>query len=293
MSRPVRPRRSVLYAPAANPRAMAKTAQLACDAVIFDLEDAVAEESKAEARTLLLAHFRDAGAVPGQERVIRINARARAPDIEDLQAVVTCAPDAVLLPKVEVPDVLLATRRILDAAGGTGIRLWAMVETPLGIVNLREIVQAGASDDVGLDCLVAGVNDLAKETNLPMPAGRPTIQRWLSSIVIHARAFGMDALDGVYNDFRDEAGFIAECRQAVIEGFDGKTLVHPAQIDFANSAFSPTEEALRRAREIIDAFDDPGNAGKGVIVVNGSMVERLHADMARRLIARTEQGRLR
>ncbi len=266
---------------------MAKTAQLACDAVIYDLEDAVAEESKAEARGLLAAHFGEAVPAAGQERVIRVNLRAGAPDGEDIEAAARCAPDAVLLPKVEEPQTLLDARRMLDASGGTGIRLWAMVETPLGIVNLREIVRAGAPDAVGLDCLVAGVNDLAKETNLPLPEGRPTIQHWLSAIVIYARAFGMDALDGVYNDFRDEAGFAAECRQGVLGGFDGKTLIHPSQIAAANAAFSPTEEAVRQAREIIAAFEDPENAGKGVLVVDGRMVERLHADMARKLLART------
>ncbi|MCO5146677.1 MAG: CoA ester lyase [Aquamicrobium sp.] len=287
MPRPVRPRRSVLYVPAANAKAMAKTAQLACDAVIYDLEDAVAEESKAEARGLLASHFREAAPATGQERVIRVNLRAGAPDGEDIEAAARCAPDAVLLPKVEEPQTLLDARRMLDASGGGGIRLWAMVETPLGIVNLREIVQAGAPDHVGLDCLVAGVNDLAKETSLPLPEGRPTIQHWLSAIVIHARAFGMDALDGVYNDFRDEAGFAAECRQGVLGGFDGKTLIHPSQIAPANAAFSPTEEAVRQARQIIAAFEDPANAGKGVLVVDGKMVERLHADMARKLLART------
>lgn len=287
MPRPVRPRRSVLYVPAANAKAMAKAAQLACDAVIYDLEDAVAEEAKAEARELLAAHFAEAAPAPGQERVIRVNVRAGAPDGDDIAAAARCAPDAVLLPKVEEPQTLLEARRTLDASGGDGIRLWAMVETPLGIVNLREIVRAGAPDAVGLDCLVAGVNDLAKETSLPLPEGRPTIQHWLSAIVIHARAFGMDALDGVYNDFRDEAGFAAECRQGVLGGFDGKTLIHPSQIAAANAAFSPTEDAVREAREIIAAFEDPANAGKGVLVVDGRLVERLHADMARKLLARS------
>ncbi|MCG8274568.1 CoA ester lyase [Aquamicrobium sp. NLF2-7] len=286
MSRAVGPRRSVLYVPAANKRAMAKAVRLACDVVIYDLEDAVAADAKAEARASLLAHFGDTARPPAQEQVIRINTFSGRPDAEDMRAAVQCEPDALLLPKVEGSEILLAARRFLDASGGQDIRLWAMVETPFGIVNLREIAQVGTADGVGLDCLVAGVNDLAKETNLPLPDGRPTIEHWLSLIVIHARAFGMDVLDGVYNDLRDMDGFLAECRQGVLGGFDGKTLVHPDQIAAANTAFSPTEAALSEAQAIAAAFECPSNAGNGVLVVNGRMVERLHADMARRLIAR-------
>ena len=285
MSRRLLPRRSVLYVPALNTKAMGKARTLACDAIIYDLEDAVAPDAKAEARTCLLGHFQDAAPASPQERIIRVNMVGQVPDAEDIRVAVECGPDAVLLPKVERPETLFAARQALDAAGGE-IRLWAMVETPLGIVNLREIAEAGATDRIGLDCLVAGVNDLAKETNLRLPAGRPTIEHWLAAIVIHARAFGMDALDGVYNDFRDEAGFEAECRQAVLGGFDGKTLIHPAQVAAANALFSPTEEALSEARAIIAAFDSPANAGKGVLVIDGKMAERLHADMARQLIAR-------
>lgn len=286
MSRPIRPRRSVLYVPAQNRRAMAKAATLACDSVIYDLEDAVAPEAKAEARSCLLEQFREAVPTTAQERIIRVNAHAQKLDIEDMRVAVKCGPDAVLLPKVDRPDILLAARHALDALGGARIRLWAMVETPLGIVNLREIVLAGAAGPIGLDCLVAGVNDLAKETNLSLPEGRSTIEHWLATIVIHARAFGLDALDGVYNDFRDASGFVDECRKGVLRGFDGKTLIHPAQVAAANTAFSPTHEKLLEARAIIAAFDSPDNVSKGVLVVDGKMVERLHADIARRLIAR-------
>jgi citrate lyase subunit beta/citryl-CoA lyase len=161
-----------------------------------------------------------------------------------------------------------------------------MIETPLGIVDLREIAACGARDDVGLDCLVAGTNDIAKEMNLPLSAGRRTIEPWLTLIVIHARAFGLDVLDGVYNDFRDEAGFAAECQVGVRAGFDGKTLIHPSQIEPANLAFSPSEAAVAEARAIVAAFDEPGNAGKGVISINGRMVELLHAEIARKTLAK-------
>jgi len=287
MSRPLRRRRSVLYVPAANARAMAKAATLACDAVIYDLEDAVAPEAKADARSSLIEHFGEAAHGLAQERIIRVNAESGVPVAEDIKAAARCRPDAVLLPKLERVGTLLAARQALDSLGGAGIRLWAMVETPLGIVNLRELAEAGAADSVGLDCLVAGVNDLAKETNLPLPAGRPTIEHWLALIVIHARAFGMDTLDGVYNDFHDEEGFAAECRKGSLGGFDGKTLIHPGQIAAANAAFAPAEEELIEARAVVAAFEDPANSGKGVLVVNGKMVERLHADIARRLIIKS------
>ncbi len=286
MSASHRRRRSVLYVPASNAKAMAKAGDLACDAIIYDLEDAVAPDAKAAARSALLEHFRNGASAGRQERIIRINARGRMADDEDLDAASRCRPDSILLPKVERPEMLMEARRTLDAAGGAEIRLWAMVETPLGIVNLRDIAAAAAS--VGLDCLVAGVNDLAKDTGVPMPAGRSTIRHWLAAIVLHARAFGLDVIDGVYNDFRDIDRFVDECHEATAAGFDGKTLIHPSQIAPANAAFSPTPETLAEARAVIAAFDDPANAAEGVLVVNGRMVERLHADTARRLLTRQD-----
>lgn len=285
MSRPVRRRRSVLYVPASNAKAMAKVASLACDAVIFDLEDAVAPDAKAAARAALAAHFRAAGPSPAQERVIRINAGAALAG-DDLAVVAQCRPDAVLVPKVETAATLREARRALEERGCGGIRLWAMIETPAGLVRLRDIVECGASAEIGLDCLVAGTNDISKETGVPLPAGRRTIEHWLAMIVIHGRAFGLDSLDGVYNDFRDEDGFAAECRAGALSGFDGKTLIHPGQIAPANAAFSPSPEALAEARAIVAAFDDPANAGKGVISIDGRMVELLHAEIARRVLAR-------
>lgn len=284
MPRPAR-RRSVLYVPASNAKAMAKAASLDCDAVIFDLEDAVAPDAKAQARANLVEHFRGSAPASGRERIIRVNQAAGAIEREDLAAVAACRPEAMLVPKVETHSMLLDARAALGEGRGD-IRLWAMIETPSGIVRLRDIVECGAREDVGLDCLVVGTNDISKETGVPMPAGRKTMDIWLATIVIHGRAAGLDVLDGVYNDFRDEAGFAAECAASVLAGFDGKTLIHPAQIAPANLAFSPSPQAVAEARAIVAAFDDPANAGKGVISIDGRMTELLHAEMARRVLAK-------
>jgi len=278
-------RRSVLYVPASNVKAMGKVASLDCDAVIFDLEDAVAPDAKAQARANLIEHFRAAAQASGQERIIRVNQTAGAIERDDLAAVAACRPDGMLIPKVETHSMLLDARAALGE-GRQDIRLWAMIETPGGIVRLREIVECGARDDVGLDCLVVGTNDISKETGVPIPAGRKTMDIWLATIVIHGRAAGLDVLDGVYNDFRDETGFIAECEAAIRAGFDGKTLIHPSQVAPANVAFSPSQEAVADARDIVAAFDDPANAGKGVISMDGRMIELLHAEMARRVLAK-------
>jgi citrate lyase subunit beta/citryl-CoA lyase len=282
MTQPAR-RRSVLYVPASNAKAMAKTASLSCDAVIFDLEDAVAPEARPAARENLLARFAEVPASPGQERIIRVSLSAGGVDADDVALVGRCRPDAMLVPKVDSADMLREARAALDARGGQGIALWAMIETPRAIVRLRDITEC---DDVGLACLVAGTNDLSKETGVPLPEGRVTIAQWLAMLVVHARAAGIDVLDGVYNDFADMEGFVAECRAGALAGFDGKTLIHPRQIDDANAVFSPSAEAIAQARAIVAAFARPENAGKGVISVDGRMVELLHLDIARRTLAK-------
>ncbi len=285
MARPARRRRSVLYVPASNARALEKAGALACDAVIFDLEDAVAPDAKAAARDNLVAHFsRPAGQEPGPERIIRVNLSGGNVDAADVAAVARCRPDAMLVPKVDSADMLRHARAALEAQGCGGIALWAMIETPGGIVCLRDITEEGAT--AGLDCLVAGTNDLSKETGVPLPEGRATIAHWLATIVIHARAAGMDALDGVYNDFGDDVGLAEECRRAALSGFDGKTLIHPRQIETTNAAFSPSPEAVAQARAVVAAFEKPENSGKGVISLDGRMVELLHLEIARRTLAR-------
>jgi citrate lyase subunit beta / citryl-CoA lyase len=280
------PRRSVLYVPAANQKAMTKTATLAADAIIFDLEDAVAPHAKTEARQALVTFF-EQNSVSAKERIIRINAASTAWCAEDLATAIRCKPDAVLVPKVNTAEDLLAIRRTIDASGMTNIAIWAMVETPLGVINIREIAALGADPSIKLQCFIAGTNDLAKEAGLSLATGRAAMMTWLAPVVVHAKAFGIDIIDGVYNDFRNAEGFVAECEQAVSLGFDGKTLIHPDQIEPANQSFAPSPEAIAVARKIIAAFAEPENAGKGVITVDGKMTERLHAEMAERLLSRS------
>lgn len=282
-----RPRRSVLYVPASSEKALAKIGGLACDAVVIDLEDAVAPQEKAAARARLAAIFAarpPRGEKPGCEMVVRINPLAGEWGNDDLAAALACAPDAVLLPKVDTArDILEAGDALDDAAAPDGTRLWAMVETPKALLNIGAIAELGRDAASRLDCFVAGTNDLAKETGV---SDRRFLLPWLMQMVLAARAGGLDLLDGVYNDFRDADGFIRECAQAAAMGFDGKTLIHPAQIEAANRAFAPSAAATGEARAIVDAFALPENAGKGVIALDGRMVERLHLAQAEKLLAK-------
>jgi citrate lyase subunit beta/citryl-CoA lyase len=284
-----RPRRSVLYVPATNSKALAKVASLDCDAVIVDLEDAVAPESKAEAREALRTFF--GGDRPrDRELVIRINPLSGDWGTEDLLAARACNPDAILLPKVSGPrDILDVNDGLDEMDADTELAIWAMVETPRGVLNLREIAELGRNPSARLACLVAGTNDLAKETGVRVTPDRRFLLPWLTQIVLSARAGGLDALDGVSNDFRDLDAFAAECAQGRDLGFDGKTLIHPAQIAAANAAFSPAEPEIAEAQAIVAAFADPANAGRGVISLDGRMVERLHLAQAERLLARTQR----
>lgn len=281
-----RPRRSVLYVPATNGKALAKVASLACDAVIVDLEDAVAPDAKELAREAMRAFVRQAGRLRC-ELVIRVNALSGEWGTEDLLAAVACRPDAILLPKVDGPrDILDANDALDEMDADPALALWAMIETPRGLLNLREIVELGRNPSARLACLVAGTNDLAKETGVRPTPDRRFLLPWLAQMVLAARAAGLDALDGVSNDFRDLGAFAAECAQGRDLGFDGKTLIHPAQIDPANAAFSPDAGEIAGARAIVAAFADPANAGKGVISLDGRMVERLHLEQAERLLGR-------
>ena len=291
-ARPIRARRSVLYVPANNARAMEKAENLSCDAVIFDLEDAVGPDDKETARQALSEWFTASGN-DRKEFVIRINALTSPWGQDDLEAACACRPSAILLPKVNGAgdigdiDALLAERNT-DA----GLRLWAMMETPRGIADAIAIADTGLESGSRLDCLVIGTNDLAKETGVALPDGRRFMTSWLMQIVLAARAAGLDALDGVYNNFRDMEGFRAECTEARLMGFDGKTLIHPSQIEPANAAFGVSKQAIADAREIAEAFAMPENRGKGVIRINGRMVERLHLEQAEKLLkkAAMQQG---
>ena len=287
-SRPSRPRRSVLYVPGGNERAIAKARTLACDAVIFDLEDSVAPDAKVEARE----NLRKLLGEPlggGRETIIRINALSTPWGAEDLRAAQDLAPDAILIPKVEDPEDIAQIDDALDQTDTPEtLRLWAMIETPKGIMNAGQIARASRTPGGRLDCFVTGTNDIVKETGVAPLPGRPYLSTWLMEIVLAARAYGIDALDGVYNDFRDSEGFAIECAQGRAMGFDGKTLIHPGQIEAANRAFGIDPDKLEEARHIVEAFARPENARAGVISLDGRMVERLHADMAEKLIAKAD-----
>ncbi len=280
----VRPRRSFLYMPGSNARALEKARQLPADGVILDLEDAVAPDAKAKARELIVEALKQGG-FGHREVLVRINGLDTAWWRDDL-AVAAAGPDAILVPKVSMPDELReVAKHLVGVPSEAGVRLWAMMETPLAMLNARDIAAAARDPATRLSGFVMGTNDLAKDTRARIVPGRAPMLPWLMTCVAAARAFSLDILDGVYNDLGDAEGFAQECRQARDLGFDGKTLIHPQQIGLCNEAFAPTAEEVTWARKIIAAFDLSENAGKGVIQIDGRMVERLHADMARRTVA--------
>ncbi len=286
---PLRLRRSVLTVPAVNARALAKSATLDCDAVIFDLEDSVLPEKKAEARAALAAHFGTLDRASGCEHVIRINGLDGPDGVLDLEAALACMPDAVLLPKVSEPqDVLTAADWFSEAGADDGPRLWAMIETAAGLLNLAAIAETGRTHGGRLDCLVVGLNDLRKETGIADIPGRPFLMPLLLQVVVAARASGLDVVDAVFNDFADADGLAAECRQGRQMGFDGKMLIHPAQIVPANEAYGVTEAEAAEALAVVAAFAAPENAGKAVVSIAGRMVEKLHAGQAERVLARAD-----
>lgn len=280
-------RRSCLSVPAINQRALDKTHGVDCDVVIFDLEDSVSPEKKGEARDNLRRFFRQ---TPLEEReaVIRINGMNSKFRKADLELILELAPDAVLLPKVDSPEDIREVADLL-AATSPDVRLWAMMETAGGVLNAAAI--AGA--DPRLDCFVLGLNDLRKETGVPPEPGRTYLVPWIMQVVLAARAHGLDVIDSVFNDFRDADGFTDECDQGRAMGFDGKMLIHPAQIDAANLHFGPDDAAVADARAIIAAFADPAARGLGVINMNGRMIERLHLAQAEQLVHKAELISLR
>ena len=279
----VRPRRSVLYMPGSNARALEKARELPADVLILDLEDAVAPEAKATARGLIKQAVQQG--FGDREVLVRINGLDTRWWVDDLHTVAECRPDAVLVPKISDPHQLQdLAARIVDMGTDPHIRVWAMMETPLAMLNVAAIAAAAHDSETRLTGFVMGTNDLAKDTRARIVPGRAPMLPWLMSCVAAARAHGLDILDGVYNDLGDAEGFAAECRQARDLGFDGKTLIHPKQIEACNEAFSPAPDEVEAARKIIAAFDLPENRDKGVIQIEGRMVERLHAEMARRTV---------
>jgi citrate lyase subunit beta/citryl-CoA lyase len=276
-----RPRRSVLYMPGANERALEKAKTLPTDALILDLEDSVAPDAKAEARERV--HAAAAGGEYGYREVtIRVNAPGTPWHADDIRAAAEAGPDAVVVPKVDSPDTVRRIVAALEAAGAPDrTAVWAMIETPAAMFDARAI--AAASDR--LTVLVMGTNDLAKELRAEHVPGRAPLLTGLSLALLAARATGKAILDGVYNDVQNLPGFEEETLQGRQLGFDGKTLIHPRQLEPCNRIFAPAPEQVEHSRRIIEAFDQATSQGRGVVTVDGRMIENLHVEEARRVLA--------
>ncbi|AZS75885.1 citrate lyase subunit beta / citryl-CoA lyase [Streptomyces sp. SceaMP-e96] len=280
----LRPRRSVLYMPGANERALEKAKSLPADALILDLEDAVAPDAKADARKRVAAAAAS-GEYGYREVTIRVNGPGTAWHADDLRAAAEAGPDAVVVPKVDSADTVREVERALEAAGAPDrTAIWAMVETPRAMLDARAV--AAASER--LTVLVMGTNDLAKELHAEHVPGRAPLLTGLSLALLAARDTGKAILDGVYNDVKNAEGFEAECVQGRQFGFDGKTLIHPSQVEPCNRAFAPSADQIARAQKIIDAFDEATREGRGVVTVDGRMIENLHVEDARRILALAE-----
>lgn len=280
----LRPRRSVLYMPGANERALEKAKSLPADALILDLEDAVAPDAKADARKRVAAAAAS-GEYGYREVTIRVNGPGTAWHADDLRAAAEAGPDAVVVPKVDSADTVREVERALEAAGAPDrTAIWAMVETPRAMLDARAV--AAASER--LTVLVMGTNDLAKELHAEHVPGRAPLLTGLSLALLAARDTGKAILDGVYNDVKNAEGFEAECVQGRQFGFDGKTLIHPSQVEPCNRAFAPSADQIGRAQKIIDAFDEATREGRGVVTVDGRMIENLHVEDARRILALAE-----
>jgi len=277
----IRPRRSVLYMPGSNARAMEKAQSIPADALILDLEDAVAPDMKDVARQQVVDAVNGRG-FGKREVIVRINGLSTAWGEADLAAAVAAKPDAILAPKVSTLEDL----RALEAGfakhnADASIALWAMIETPLAILNIAALAGAGGR----LACFVMGTNDLIKELRGQHTPDRGNLFAALGLSVAAARAHGLAAIDGVFNDIQDSDGFARHCHQAKSFGFDGKTVIHPTQVEACNRIFAPSAEEVIAARQVIAAFDLPENKGKGAIKLDGRMVELLHAEIARRTVA--------
>jgi citrate lyase subunit beta/citryl-CoA lyase len=283
-----RPSRSILCLPGSNERAIAKLPSLGMDGVILDLEDAVAESEKDGARDKIRAFFR-IPPVEGVERIIRINDLASRHATKDLALVLETSPDAVLLPKVRSPgDILEIASYLADNDAVDGIRIWAMMETPLSILNAGAIAETGRTAGGRLDALVVGLNDLRKDTGVLPDPDRTFVTPWLMQVVLAGRAYGLRVIDAVFNDFRDLERFDRECATGRAMGFDGKMLIHPAQIPAANARYSPSPDEIAEAEEIIAGFGAPGADEVNALDIGGRMVERLHYEQALALKARAD-----
>jgi citrate lyase subunit beta/citryl-CoA lyase len=280
----VRPRRSVLYMPGSNARAQEKAKTLACDGIIFDLEDATAPDAKAAARETVCASVQTGG-YGARELIVRVNGLDTPWGRDDVAAAAKAGPDAILLPKVEHAEQVKELEALMLQHGAPAkTSIECMMETPLGILNAKEI--AGASRRIA--CLVLGTSDLTKDLHARHTRERLPMLTSLGLCLLAARAYGLAILDGVYLDLNDVAGFKASCVQGLELGFDGKTLIHPSQIDPCNEVFSPSPTEIEQARKIIAAHEQAEKEGKGVVLVDGKLVENLHVENAKRLVGMAE-----
>jgi citrate lyase subunit beta/citryl-CoA lyase len=281
----IRPRRSLLFMPGSNARALEKARNLPADGFIFDLEDSVAPDAKAMARDQI-AQAIAAGGFGGREILIRVNTLDSPWWMDDITMAGKARPDGILVPKISRAEDFTAIARCLgDVDAPASIRVWAMIETAHAVLHAEELAVASRNLETRLAGFVFGPNDISRETRIRMLPGRAAMVPMITHCILAARAYGLEILDGPYSDFSNTDGFGRECTQARDLGFDGKTLIHPGQIVACNAIFTPPAEEIAQARKIIAAFERPENASRGAIQIDGQMVERLHADMARRTIA--------
>ena len=284
MSKTPRPRRSVLYMPGSNARALEKGRSLAADALILDLEDAVAPDAKEEARRQILAALAEGG-YGKREMIVRVNGMETDWGQADLEAMAASGADAILLPKVEDARMIEVAQKVLEDCGApAGQSIMCMMETPRGILNAREIAES--SDKVS--CLVMGTSDLVKDLHAAHTRERLPVLTSLSLCILAARASGIAIVDGVHLDLQDDEGFAAACRQGLELGFDGKTLIHPKTIAMANEVFAPSAEEVEQAKRIIEAHREATEAGQGVVLLDGKLIENLHVENAQRLVGLSE-----
>jgi citrate lyase subunit beta/citryl-CoA lyase len=284
MAADLRPRRSALYIPGSNYRALDKGASIPADVLILDLEDAVMPDAKRDARAAVAAAV-GVRAYGRREVVVRVNGLDTPWVASDIASAAGARPDAILIPKVSRVEDIRRARAALTAAGApSDLKLWAMIETPLGVLNAAAIAAQSPGPGAQIAALVVGTNDLARETGAKVLPGRAVLMPWLAQVLAAARAYGLAVLDGTFNDIEDKGGLRAECEQGRDMGFDGKTLIHPSQIPVANEIFAPSKSEIAWARKVVAAFKTPENAKKGVILIDGRMVERLHEGMAKRTL---------
>lgn len=281
----IRPRRSHLFMPGSNPRALEKARTVAADGIILDLEDAVAPDAKGTARDAI-GQTLASGGFGKREVIIRINALDSPWWIDDVTMAGKAKPDGILVPKISsVEDLSAVADRLSDIGADMSIKVWAMIETSRAILHAEELAAASRDSENRLAGFVFGPNDIARETRIRMMPGRAAMLPMITHCVLATRLHGLEILDGPYSNFSDTEGFIAEAEQGRDIGFDGKTLIHPSQIEACNKVFTPPDDEVAQARRIIAAFEQPENAKRGAIQLDGKMVERLHADMAKRTIA--------